>query len=48
VQASLWLAEALGVTPERLAEGGDDIADEDEALAAAEEARRRRKGKWSR
>jgi transcriptional regulator with XRE-family HTH domain len=42
--AGLRLAGALGVTPERLAEGVEDTA-EDEALAAGEEARRRRKGK---
>jgi transcriptional regulator with XRE-family HTH domain len=44
VQAGLRLAEALGVTLERLAEGVDDPA-EDGALAAGEEARRRRQGK---
>jgi transcriptional regulator with XRE-family HTH domain len=44
VQAGLRLAGALGVTPERLAEGVEDPAEE-EALAAEEEARRRREGK---
>ena len=39
--AFLRLAGALGVTPERLAEGVDDPA-EDEALAAGEEAGRGR------
>jgi transcriptional regulator with XRE-family HTH domain len=43
VQAGMRLAEALGVTAERLAEGIDDPA-EDEALAAEAEARQRRKG----
>ena len=42
--AGLRLAEALGVTLERLAEGVEDPA-EDEALAAEEESRRRRKRK---
>jgi hypothetical protein len=42
--AGVRLAEALGVTLERLAEGVEDPADEDEALAA-EGPRRRRKGK---
>jgi DNA-binding XRE family transcriptional regulator len=44
VRAGLRLAEALGVTLERLAEGVEDTAD-DEALAAVEESRRRPKGK---
>ena len=43
-RAFVSLAGALGVTLERLAEGVEDPADEEEALAA-EEARRRRKGK---
>jgi hypothetical protein len=38
------LAGALGVTQRRLAEGVEDPADEGEALAAEEEARRRAKG----
>jgi hypothetical protein len=44
VQAGVRLAEALGVTPERLAEGVEDTA-EDEALAAEEASRRRRNPK---
>jgi transcriptional regulator with XRE-family HTH domain len=44
VQAGLRLAEALGVPLERLAEGVEDPAEE-EAVAAEEQARRRRKGK---
>jgi transcriptional regulator with XRE-family HTH domain len=42
-RAFLSLAGALGVTQRRLAERVEDPA-EDEALAAEEEARRRRKG----
>jgi transcriptional regulator with XRE-family HTH domain len=44
-RAFVSLAGALGVTQRRLAEGVEDPADEDEALAKEEEARRRRKGK---
>ena len=44
LHAALRLADALGVTPERLAEGVEDPA-EDEVLAVEEEARRGRKGK---
>jgi transcriptional regulator with XRE-family HTH domain len=43
--AGMRLAGALGVTQRRLAAGVEDPADEDEALAVEEEARRRRKGK---
>jgi transcriptional regulator with XRE-family HTH domain len=39
------LAGALGVSQRRLAAGVEDPADEDEALAAEEEAREGRKGK---
>jgi transcriptional regulator with XRE-family HTH domain len=42
-RAFVSLAGAVGVTLERLAEGVEDPADEDEALAA-EEVERRRKG----
>jgi transcriptional regulator with XRE-family HTH domain len=42
--AFMRLAEALRVTPERLAAGVEDTA-EDELLAAEEEAGRRRKGR---
>jgi transcriptional regulator with XRE-family HTH domain len=44
LHAALRLAGALGVTPERLAEGVEDPA-EDEARAAEEAARRRWEGK---
>jgi transcriptional regulator with XRE-family HTH domain len=44
VQAGLRLAQALGVTLERLAEGVEDPAEE-EALAAEREAHRRRNWK---
>jgi transcriptional regulator with XRE-family HTH domain len=43
-RAFVSLAEALGVPVERLAEGVEDPG-EDEALAAEEESRRRRRGK---
>jgi transcriptional regulator with XRE-family HTH domain len=46
-RAFVSLAGALGVTQRRLAEGVEDPADEDEALAAGEEERRRRKP-WAR
>jgi transcriptional regulator with XRE-family HTH domain len=45
VQAGPRLAEALGVTPEQLAEGVEDTAEDDAAAAAEHEGQRRREGK---